>query len=328
MAELKVERGLSIALASVALVTTLVRIFIRLRSAPRRAREDYWSLPQSLSDALIILGTMAEGCAAALWTVISLIQDNGGTLIISFFWHRIYRLLWRFKGMNNGVVPGNLVCQDVGVTPPSGRRPPWNTQNLDRIVAPPTCINTAVCSTLEKDSKSVPCSLSKEAGVFHIVVYPVATAWLLWIAHRTIDIEWRMAGYKWRVFGISVGGDLVCTLISIIRGVMIIAGSSGVAIILGIVECGVAIPIANMPIIVPGLCNFLENLLKTKPSRSPSPVTFRVPTASHETDKEQSIESSRPEATGDIELLALPSSPVSPTVSVAGSTSSLLPRPG
>lgn len=53
-------------------------------------------------------------------------------------------------------------------------------------------------------------------------VYLIATAWLLWNAHRTITIERRMSWFKWRILLASAGADLICTVVSVTRGAMIL----------------------------------------------------------------------------------------------------------
>ncbi|KAJ3575946.1 hypothetical protein NP233_g762 [Leucocoprinus birnbaumii] len=185
--------------------------------------------------------------------------------------------------------------------------------------------NIMACTFVAYDSICAHCSLSKSIGVSHIIVYLVATMWLGYLAHRALYIQWNMDGLKWRVLGTSVGGDLLCTLISIVRGVAIVRGKPMIIVVFGALEVGIAIPIANMLIVVPRLCNLCHNRLERTPSRSPSPVIFRGPTMSNETVPKGGNFEVILEVPGEIELLPLPSMGT-PTALLAGSTSSLIPR--
>ncbi|KAJ3559688.1 hypothetical protein NP233_g11204 [Leucocoprinus birnbaumii] len=337
---------LSLGLGSATLATTLARIVIRARSLDAVQRRTYWALPQLLSDGLIMAGTAAQLCTTVLMIVVSPTKNSDDhdqarrllltNIVIS------YLTIWFAKA--------SVACAIIG----GGRRGADRTSSRQRwrlfelggnllfytgLWVGIMSQNIKACSSGPNDSLNEQYLLPKAVGVAHVVVYPIATTWLVCNASWALAIHSRMDDSLWRVFWFAVGGDLLCTSISVVRGAKIIAGNFEDAVPLGIIEAGLAIPIVNLQILLPKLYNPCAELCR-RVSSPPSSVDFacRVPTPLPSGDidelelEERSINTTPKLRPGDIDLLTIPSSPISPSspsspsTSIAGSTSYLLPR--
>ncbi|KAJ3564146.1 hypothetical protein NP233_g8485 [Leucocoprinus birnbaumii] len=342
MEQSKFAQYLSIGLGSATLVTTVARIIIRARSLDSVQRRYHWALPQLLSDGFLIVGAAAQLCATVVMVVISPTNNSDPSLdhdqtrrlltaniVIS------YLTIWSARA--------SVACAVIGGGRSLLRRRRMLDLGGNLLFYTALCVammshNIKACLNGPSESLHGQCIAPKTVGVAHVVVYPIATIWLVCNAGWALAIHSRSIDDSlWRVFLFAVGCDLACTSISIVRGANIIAGNIGDTVTTGILELCLAIPIVNLQILLPklynpcaGLCNRTSTptpsvAFACRGSRTPPLDEVEVP----DLEKRSITETPNIQTAGGIELLTIPSSPTSPSspcTSIAGSTSFLLPR--
>ncbi|KAL9712251.1 hypothetical protein Ac2012v2_005330 [Leucoagaricus gongylophorus] len=232
-----VERDLSIALSVLAVISTSTRVFLRTRSL--LSREQYPLI--YLSDFFIGVAFLFQIFETASRLVNSH-EDGwegvwGTTNIVAS-----YLVIWCSRMSLLVLLLAGRRHSSLEKLKPTVGRTAGVTGNL--------AIPTGLCVGLLYQNLAISRSaMLKQFGISHIVVYLVATAWLLWNAHRTITIERRMSWFKWRILLASAGADLICTVVSVTRGAMILLEISHGMGIISVLECGITIPMENAPFI-------------------------------------------------------------------------------